>query len=224
MTNRVTHKILALALICLPVLSVMGQEKAIQGKLTVFDSIPVVGAKIKAKGSKKQVLSDDLGVFTIDCQSNDKLKISAVGFTNQNIEINEQTEYLPVEMVLKEGSHSPQVAIEYGHILDRENFRAAVKKSNEITDYTKYNNISEILRTRFLDVKEEGDMFIIEGQSTSYGNSPAFLILDGREVDRSTLFAIPMSEIKDVNVVKGTSGSIYGLNGAIIVKTKTGNR
>ena len=77
---------------------------------------------------------------------------------------------------------------------------------------------------RFLDVKEEGGNFIIEGQSTSYGNSPAFLILDEREVDRATLMAIPMSEIKSVDVVKGTSGSIYGLNGAIVVETKAGHR
>ena len=216
--------VLTMVLACLPVVSVLCQERAIQGKLTAFDSIPVVGAKIKAKNSKKQVQSDDLGMFTIDCQSNDKLKISAVGFSNQNIEIDEQTEYLPVEMVLREGDQFPELAIEYGHILDREKFRAAIKISKETLDYSKYNNISEILRTRFLDVKEEGGEFIIEGQSTSYGNSPAFLILDEREVDRATLMAIPMSEIKSVDVVKGTSGSIYGLNGAIVVETKAGHR
>ena len=40
-----------------------GQEKMIEGMVTTFDSIPLIGASIEVKSTKELVLTDTLGMF-----------------------------------------------------------------------------------------------------------------------------------------------------------------
>ncbi len=67
--------------------TLFGQDRMIKGVVTTYDSIPLINAKIKVKSSKQVIQSDTMGLFTVRCISGDKLKVSAYGFTSQNVKI-----------------------------------------------------------------------------------------------------------------------------------------
>ena len=67
----------------------LGQEKVIEGMVTTFDSIPLIGASIKVKSTKEVVFTDTIGMFTVSCFPEDKLKVTARGFSRKNVKIKE---------------------------------------------------------------------------------------------------------------------------------------
>ena len=77
------------------------QEKKIKGIVTTFDSIAINGAVIKINSSKETILSDSLGNFTVNCSMKDKLKVSANGFYNQTVKIDEQIKFRFTVIFLK---------------------------------------------------------------------------------------------------------------------------
>ena len=87
------------------------QERVIQGMITTFDSIPIVGAEIRVKSTKQIVLSDTLGNFRVGCNSIDKLKVTANGFYNQNVKLTENIKLVAVNLKLKPGEKNREYAI-----------------------------------------------------------------------------------------------------------------
>jgi TonB-dependent SusC/RagA subfamily outer membrane receptor len=202
-----------------------GQEKIIHGKVTTFNSIPVVKASITVKSTKKVAFSDSLGKFTVLCFPKDKLKVSARGFSSRNVKTNEQTKLVLVNLELKPDPKSRELAIGYGHVLESEKLDAISSLNEQDMDYSYYNNIFDLIRGKFPGVEIRGNEIIIRGGTTVHGSDAALLILDGREVDAGTLQSIPTTDIASVNVLKGPAASIYGVNGAngvILVETKSG--
>jgi TonB-dependent SusC/RagA subfamily outer membrane receptor len=211
--------------VLLPVCHLAGQDRVVEGIITVFDSISLSGVSIGVKSSGEAVQSDTLGRFNVTCQPKDKLQIVANGFYKRNVKLKEETKYVMVNMKLKPGPENREVAIGYGYITDMDKFGAAMALNENNIDFSTYQDVFEAIKGRFPGVQVSGQEIIIRGGSSINMSNAALLVLDGMVVDASTLNAVPTSQLKSINMLKGPDASIYGVrgaNGVVLVETKSG--
>ena len=200
-----------------------GQEKIVHGSVTTFDSIPLIGASIIVKSSEELVLTDTLGMFTVSCLQKDKLKVSARGFSNQNVKIKEEIKQVSVDLKLNPGPENREMAIGYGHVKDKERLYAISSVNDDDVDFSNYTDIYDLIEGRFPGVQVHGNEIIVRTTHTTMGSSAAIMVVDGLVVDESFFSSISISDIARVNVLKGAAASIYGVSGAfgvVIVETK----
>ena len=207
--------------------SLSGQDKIIHGEVTTFDSIPLIGVSIRVKSSKKVVHSDTLGHFTVTCLPQDKLKITANGFIKRNIKIKEKVKYVFVNLTLKPSPGSADIAIGYGFVKDKEKLYAASRLSGNELDMSHYNNIYDVIKSRFPGVHIENGDIIIRGSQSIMSSNAALLVVDGAIVDQGSFASLEPSDIASINILKDGAAAIYGVrgsNGVVIVKTKNGSK
>ncbi len=205
---------------------ISAQEKEIQGVVTTFDSIAVIGAQVKVQSTKQTVLTDSLGRFFTTVKNNDKLKVSATGFFDQKVKLDEKVRLVAVNLKLKPGEKNREYAIGYGHVSDREKLNALASMNSNDLDFSQYSNVYELIRGRFAGVQVVNNEIIIRGISSINSSNAALIILDGVPVDGSALSSIPPVQIKSINVMKDGSSAIYGsrgANGVLIIETKRGS-
>jgi TonB-dependent SusC/RagA subfamily outer membrane receptor len=211
--------------------SLFGQEKTIRGKVTTFDSIPLFGAKVRVKSTREVVLTDSFGLFTVQCQSRDKLKASATGFSSRRIRIRDQVKFVMVNLEIKPGEQNEElaaaVAVGYGYVMDRKKLQAISHLNEMDMDFSNFSNIYDIIRSRFPGVLVTGDNdIIIRGAVASEtGSNTALLLVDGVETDKTSFGYIPTADIASINILKDASTAVYGIrgaNGVVIVVTKRG--
>ncbi|WP_319273094.1 TonB-dependent receptor plug domain-containing protein [uncultured Draconibacterium sp.] len=214
-------------LICTVTLSSTAQERFVNGIVTTFDSIAVVGADVKVKSSKQIVQTDSLGRFKVNVAATDKLNVSAKGFNSQNVKTDEKTKIVAVNLKLKPGEKAREYAIGYGYVKDGERLNALAQMTNDDVDFSQYTNMYDLIRGRFagVQVQSNGDI-IIRGQNSINLSSAALIIVDGMQVDNSIMNTLVPAQVKSVNVIKDGSSAIYGsrgANGVVIIETKKGN-
>nr|WP_321355132.1 TonB-dependent receptor plug domain-containing protein [uncultured Draconibacterium sp.] len=216
-----------LVLFSLITVNSIAQERFVQGVVTTFDSISIVGAEVIVKSSKEVVKTDTLGRFEVKVDGKDKLKISAKGFVNQNVKLEEKTKLVAVNLKLKPGDKAREYAIGYGYVKDGERLNALAQMTNDDVDFSQYTNMYDLMRGRFAGVQVQGNGdIIIRGQNSINLSSAALIIVDGMQVDNTIMNTLVPSQVKSVNVIKDGSAAIYGArgaNGVVIIETKKGN-
>ena len=224
--KKIIIQIIALLIIAFNSTFVLfGQEKVIHGKVTTFDSIPLIGVSVKVKSTKNVVSTDSLGIFTVFCSREDKLKISARGFYNQNVKTDDKTKYIFVNLKLKTGPEYRETAIGYMQEKDQDKLNEISGLSENDMDFSRYEDIYEIVRSRFPSVEISGSKdIIIRGSQTHLGSDAALLVVDGVVVSKDYFGSIPTSDVASINVLKGADASGYGsrgANGVVLVETKS---
>jgi TonB-dependent SusC/RagA subfamily outer membrane receptor len=202
-----------------------GQERIVEGQVTTFESIALVNASIRIKSTREVVLSDSIGRFTVSCLPKDKLKVTARGFSSQNVKIGENIKFVLVNLKLKPGPENRELAIGYGHVKDKDKLDAVSGLRESDMDFSQYTDIYDLISGRFPGVEVRGNEIIIRGPSTFHGSDAALLIVDDIAVDAVFFGSIPTAQIRSINVIRGASASIYGVrgaNGVVIVETKSG--
>ena len=202
------------------------QDRVIHGIVTTFDSIPLINAEVKVLSSKQKVLTDTLGRFSVASDPEDKLKVSAYGFYNQKVQLNENTKFAAVNLKLKPGEKAREYAIGYGHVSDHDKLNSVATMNKDDVDFSQYNNIYDLIRGRFAGVQIINGEIIIRGQNSILLSSAALIVVDGVVVDAQTLGAIPPIQVKSINVIKDGSAAIYGsrgANGVVIIETRRGD-
>jgi TonB-dependent SusC/RagA subfamily outer membrane receptor len=213
------------ALLILISFEVLPQEKDVKGMITTFGEIPVVNVTILVKSTGMTYYSDSVGSFTVRCSVTDKLKLSAEGFTNQTVNVKKETMFAIVNMDLLPKQEAKDVAIGYGHVKDKDKLYAMAGMTESGSNFSRYKNIYEILETSFAGVQVINGEVIIRNANSFDGTKPALLIVDGREVSATQLAAINTGDIAQVNILKDSSASVYGVrgaNGVVVVETKRG--
>ena len=202
------------------------QERVVKGVVTTFDSIYVIGATVKSKGTKLEVETDTLGRFTIRAEKEDKLKVSAKGFYNQNVKLEKQHNVVAVNLKIKPGDKNLNYAYGLTKVSDRDILSSLASKDDNDIDYSSYENMIEAIQGRFPGVNVINGQLIIRGNSTISGPSPALIVVDGMPTDQSRLNAINPVTVKRINVIKDGTSAIYGAkgaNGVIEITTKSGD-
>ncbi|WP_321376273.1 TonB-dependent receptor plug domain-containing protein [uncultured Draconibacterium sp.] len=202
------------------------QERYIQGIVTTFDSITIVGADVFVKSSKEVVKTDTLGHFQVKVAPEDKIKISAKGFQGRTVKLEENTKIVAVNLNLKPGDKAREYAIGYGYVKDGERLNALAQMTSDDVDFSQYTNMYDLIRGRFagVQVQSNGEI-IIRGINSINMSSAALIIVDGMQVDNTILNSLVPTQVKSVNIIKDGSAAIYGsrgANGVVIIETKKG--
>ena len=214
------------ALFCFVTVNSFAQQRFIQGIVTTFDSITIVGAEVMVKSSKEIVKTDSLGQFKVKVDGKDKLKISAKGFINQNVKLDEKTKLVAVNLKLKSGEKAREYAIGYGYVKDGERLNALAQMTSDDLDFSQYTSMYDLMRGRFagVQIQSNGDI-IIRGINSINLSSAALIVVDGVQVDGSVMSTLVPSQVKSINIIKDGSAAIYGArgaNGVVVIETKKG--
>lgn len=207
-------------------LKINGQNITVKGKVTTYDSIPVIRAEVKARGTGMKVLTDSLGQFIIECLKDDKLVFKAGGFKKERREVTEEDNFVEINMEFRGGDRNLELAIgPNGHI--REKDRKIINSLNdEAVDFSRYSTIYDALRGRVAGVNIIGDNVYIRGQTNIIsGDDEALLVVDGVVVSKAAFSTVSTSDIRRIRVLKGSAAAIYGArggNGVVEVETKRG--
>ena len=206
------------------------QNIIVTGKITNDKNEPLSGVSIIVKGSSNGTTTDANGSFSISVPENATLEISSIGYTQQEIAVNNQTS-INIRMVESSSSMDQVVVVGYG---------SQVKKY--ITGATVSVSGSELVKqpvltaTQGMQGKAAGVQIIGSGQpgtqptvrirgtgSLLGGVSPLYVV-DG--VLTTDITNINSADILNVDVLKDASTTaIYGArgaNGVIIITTKQG--
>ncbi len=225
MKNKIRLLVVALISIFLSSLS-SAQDRVIHGAITTFDSIPLIGANIKVKSTKQVLQSDSLGRFSIGCNTEDMLIISASGFYTQKVKLTGNIKFAAINLKLKPGEKNREHAIGYGHVSDREKLNAVASLNKDDLDFSQYSNIYELIRGRFAGVQIVNGEIIIRGINSINSSNAALIVIDGVPSDGNSLSSIPPIQVKSINVIKDGSSAIYGsrgANGVVIIETRRGD-
>ena len=227
MTKHILKLLICLLFILVPMVLVHGQNRDIEGMVTTFDSIPLVGASIEVKSSKEIVVTDSLGMFTVSCLPTDKLKVAARGFSKRRVNIKDRTKYVLINLKLLPGSENRELAIGYGHVQDADKLYAISNVNETDVNFSNYSTIHQILEEQFSSSVQvrSGGVIVIRNTPAINGSNAALLILDGRQIDEFGFSNINTADIASINILKDASSSVYGSrggNGVVIVETKRG--
>lgn len=205
--------------------NLIAQDRIIHGRVTTFDSIPLIGASVKVQSTKQVVQTDSLGHFSVACNSDDKLHVFAEGFYNQKVKLTGKIKYAAINLKLKPGEKARELAIGYGHVSDADKLNAVASLNKDDLDFSQYSNIYELIRGRFAGVQVSNGEVIIRGINSINSSNAALIVVDGVPVSSSALNSIPPTQVKSINVIKDGSSAIYGsrgANGVLIIETRKG--
>lgn len=205
--------------------STNAQEKVVTGFVTTLETMPLIGANVIVKSSKAEILTDTAGVFSIKCNPEDILKVSARGFFTQRVKIKENTKYAAVNLKLKPGEKNYSMG--YGYVSDKDKLYALAGLGIDDMDFSDYSSLLEAISGRFagVQVTRNGDV-IIRGLNSINGNSSALVVVDGIITDSSVLTQLSPSHVKRIDVIKDGGAALYGSrggSGVLLIETKTGD-
>ena len=201
--------------------SITAQKTTIKGQVTTFDVIKVMQAEVTAKKGITTVLTDSLGVFTIECDPNDKLQIKAAGFVTKTIKVKKMTGFEKINIEIAGSESEIDMAIAKGHI--KETSSTDAKKyynAKKLYGYG-YNTMTDLFTAKFPQLKLAGDEIIMRGSSSFTGSNGALVILNGTTYNWGSVKNLEARTVKNIKILTGTAASRYGSgsgNGVIVIE------
>ncbi|MCH7524046.1 MAG: carboxypeptidase-like regulatory domain-containing protein [Bacteroidetes bacterium] len=218
--------------------------KNISGKVTYINA-PLTNVNIIIVGKTTGTKTDSKGNYSIKAQVGDIIQYSYVGFATVSIIVEDVTEILDIEMVIKV-NELDEVTVtaddKTGKVLELskkglEEFTTAMgtfnpKSSGFASVYLDgesilpiYLSLTEALRGKFAGYEiKDGKAYLRGGNMSISQNYPALWDVDGAIFTEEP--PIDLSQIKDIHVLKAIgSANRYGSlgkGGVIIVRTKYG--
>ena len=206
-----------------------GSEKKITGIVKDEADLPVVGANVIVPRTKKGVITDMNGNFSLEVAAGDEVEISYLGYTTQKIKISAQN-FLNV--VLREDAKSLNevVVVGYGSVKKSDLTGSVASVSNTtLLRGGKTNSagalqgeLSGVTITRSNNKPGGGYDIKIRGINSITASSSPLIVIDG--VPGGNLDFVNPDDIEKIDVLKDASATaIYGsraANGVIVIKTK----
>lgn len=204
--------------------------KIINGIVVDASGIPVIGANVMVQGTTNGTITDVDGKFTLEVEKGTILKVSYIGFMDQEIPVGEQS---ILNITLKEDTQKLDEIIVVGYGTQRRsNMSGSISNvSSEVIESKPVTNVLSALQGEIPGMviqrssgqpgNETFDLNIRGASSTNGGNSPLVLI-DGIPGDMNL---INPTDVESISVLKDASASIYGsraAGGVVLVTTKKG--
>lgn len=228
--NLLLKKATMLAIISMMAIASLAQGITITGTVVDDNGSPLPGVSVVQKGTKKGVITDIGGNYSINVPKNTKLLFTFLGFDSK--EMLPKGNVLNVTMQPSSVSLKEMVVVGYG-VQSRKTLTTSIAKLNgDAVDGLPISTLGEGLKgklsgTRFYSTNnspgEEVTIRIRGGSSINKSNDPLILV-DG--VERS-FAGLNSNDIKSIEVLKdAASTAIYGSrasNGVILITTKSGS-
>ena len=206
-----------------------GNKKiTITGKVTDLYNSPVPGAFIMIDGKNIERKTDSKGFFKIKVKSSAQKIGVFTTFSevkeepiNGRTTINFNLDKIVPRQLNAGTSFSDDEVVNEGYSVSRKrNITKPVTKTDVSgNEYASFSSIYEILKT-IPGLTVSGNRVTVRGVNTTGSSTPLFVV-NGTPVN--SVDAINPSMIKSIEVLKGPSTSVYGLqgaNGVIIIRLK----
>jgi len=190
------------------------QEKVkLTGKVTDNNNKPIADAIIIIDTIQTDITTNARGYFQIEIPKTvKKVYVYAKEYGILGAEYNGEASlnFMYIEPNPKE---EDQVKVGYGTV-DRKNLGYAVGELDLENDKgnNSFQNIFEMIKARVPGVRVLGNSVIIRGVKTFNSGTDPLYVVDGSII--SDISFIPPNEVKSINVLKDSSASIYGSQGA----------
>jgi len=216
---------LILATVLIITSPVCAQNTVVNGKLTAYDSFPVMNVEITSKKAKATTMSDSLGNFSILCLEKDLVQIKAKGFKPENIKVNNETNSLKINLVFIDTKKNRELAINSGYLTEINLNYATTNLAEENNNYCKYPDMYSLLRAKLgpsMYVDNSGAIRHRKGLNSSSGMYPPLIVVNG-QIQPTPIFLIKPCNVRSIEVLKGSEASIYGRRGendVVVITTK----
>ena len=220
--KRLAIKTMLILISILTAITGFAQDRIIHGQIFTFDSIPLIDASIVVKSTKQEVHSDTTGRFSVGCNAEDVLTVSAEGFYKQKVKFDEKAKVVVINLKLKPGDRNKEVAVGYGHVSYEDLPYSVSSMSNNDMDFSQYANMYDLIQGKLPGVEIFNGDVIIRGVS-SINNHAALIVVDGVISGSSILSGFPTSQVKNISVIKDSGTAAYGsrgANGVVLIETK----
>ena len=220
------------ALLCLFSLFSFAQETVtVTGSVhSSLDDSPLTGASVRVKGKNTGTATNASGNFSIQAQKGAVLTISSVGYTEQNIAVDDQP-IINISLQPAVNALDQVVIVGYGSQLKREVTGAVQNISGQDLKDIPAAQLTQKLQGRLAGVQinqttgkpGQGMSVRIRGQvSVSAGSDPLYVV-DGFPIT-GNIGSMNPDEIENISILKdAASTSLYGsraANGVVLITTK----
>jgi TonB-dependent SusC/RagA subfamily outer membrane receptor len=204
------------------------KKNTITGKVTDLYNSPVPGAFIMIDGKNIERKTDSKGFFKIKVKSSaQKIGVFTTFSEVKEEPINARTtinfnldKIVPRQLNAGTSFSDDEVVNEGYNVSRKRNITNPVTKTDVSgNEYASFSSIYEILKT-IPGLTVSGNRVTVRGVNTTGSSTPLFVV-NGTPVN--SIDAINPSMVKSIEVLKGPSGSVYGLqgaNGVIIIRLK----
>lgn len=205
--------------------------QAIHGNVKDHTGEAIIGATVQVIGQANAAVTDLDGNFTIHVKHGDKLKISYMGFTPQEVSAKDG-----MQIVLKESSSELEevVVVGYGSLAKKEISSSIVQVDKSQFNQGAVTDAMELISGKVagLNVNATADanpnalssIQVRGAGSLQAGNGP-LVVIDG--IPGGDLRNISTQDVESITVLKDAgSAAIYGTrgaNGVILITTKRGS-
>ena len=200
------------------------QNRVVYGKLTAYNTFPVMNVEVTSKKAKASTMTDSLGVFSIVCQEKDVIQIKPKVFEPVNEKVtDDQTDTLHINLIFIDSKKNREIAVNSG-FMTKTNLNYAVTNLEEKNnDYCKYSDIITLLRAQGSGIQvSNGGVVTIRGGNTSFsGMDQALIVVDGQPT--TSINWIQPCMVQSIKILKDSEASIYGSragNGVVVITTK----
>ncbi|MBB6328365.1 iron complex outermembrane receptor protein [Algoriphagus iocasae] len=234
--------LLAMSMVC-SVLS-FAQNGLIKGRIVdELDNSPVIGANIVVVDSNKGVISDNQGEFTIPCSGSVRLKITHVGYrtltktfdcsTSEILEIQLKSNDQELEKVeVTANANSNKLQLEQPVSIVEMDNRALKRGTGLFMDDAINTNVPGVFMQRRtqsggqqINIRGYGSGMGFRGVSNNFDGQGVKMYLNGipiTDAEGITLMDdIDYGSVSNTSVLKGPSGTLYGLAIAGVINMKT---
>ena len=203
-----------------------GKKMKISGHVVDGTLTPVPNAIVMIDGEKTNVLTDQKGIFRIKVKP-DNNKIGIFTMTNGILEepldgrktINFKFEGTVPLQVMETDPLDEAVDIGYGSVKKRSMTGTVNKIDGTNPKYASYRNIYDMIRGEVAGVQVMGNSIRIQGVGSLTLSTEPLYVVDGNVVN--SISDIQPYNVKSIEILKGSSASIYGsrgANGVILIK------
>jgi TonB-linked SusC/RagA family outer membrane protein len=213
------------------------QKQELTGRITDAAGVPVPFLTINIKGTKKSVVANENGSFSIDAKQGDVLVITGVGIKQKEVEVTGSSELTiqvePINQNLSEVMVTTALGLKKQ---SRTLGYSTATLNSEVVNLSKPINplqslIGQVSGAQVSIINNGVDPQIrvqLRGERHLFDDNQPLYIVDGMEVDPSYIGSINPEDIDNISVLKGaSSAALYGSeasNGVIVMSTKRGSR
>ena len=210
----------------------IAQNKTVKGRVTNVTGEPVGGATITVVGSQAGTSAGADGSFSLAVPANGTLRISAVGYAEQEIKVANQST-ISVTMQPSNTQLEQVVVVGYGTQRKRDVTGSIASVNETALREVPVANLQQALQGRAAGLEVQrvgtspggGSQIRIRGERSITGSNDPLLVLDGIPYSGS-INDINPDDVASIDVLKDASATaIYGSrgsNGVIINTTKRG--
>ncbi|MEO7924189.1 MAG: TonB-dependent receptor [Chitinophagaceae bacterium] len=208
------------------------QDLRITGRVSNENGEPLQGVSITVKGTSLGTSTDNNGNFAITVPDNATLLISFIGYSTQEVAVNNQS-VLTIKMVLSQQQMEQVVVVGYGTARKKDlTGSSATIRGADIV------NIPALTATQAIQGKVSGVQVInsgapgstpnvrIRGVGSVLGGADPLYVVDG--IITTDIRNINSSDILTIDILKDASSTaIYGAraaNGVVLITTRAGNK